>query len=324
MHRISACAVVLIIVVVGCSSVEPTPIPLFTQSPIRAPSTFGSPLPRSSVDRSLLAGRILYHSNDSGDFDIYVMDVSKGDVRQLVSGPGNDVDAIWSPDGNRIAFSSDRDENHEIYLLNIDGGDLQQLTSDPASDWGPTWSAEGNYIAFASDRNGKMHLFVMDSDGTNQHPLEPESETAGWAPAWSPVRNEIVFVSDRDGDSDLYLVQLESSSVIPLTFNDRQDERPAWSPDGDQIVYMGAKENTSLFDPDEIYIIPRLGGEPRQLTDDLVGDILPTWSPDGEWVAFSSSQGDSWNIHLAPVSGIGDRFQLTNNSAWNRGACWGP
>jgi len=165
---------------------------------------------------------------------------------------------------------------------------------------------------------------VMNSDGTNQRPLDLESETIGWAPAWSPVRNEIVFVSDRDGDSDLYLVQLETSVVTPLTLNSLQDERPAWSPDGDQIVYMGAKTSTTLFDPDEIYVVSRLGGEASQLTDNLDGDITPTWSNDGHWIAFSSSRGGGWNIYIQPASGAGGVLQLTDNSAWNRAPDWGP
>jgi TolB protein len=112
--------------------------------------------------------------------------------------------------------------------------------------------------------------------------------------------------------------------VTQLTFNDRPDERPSWSPDGNQIVYMGAKENTTLFDPDEIYIIPREGGDPRQVTDNLVGDITPTWSPDGYWIAFSSSRDAGWSLYVMPISEAGHVLRLTNNSAWNRSPCWGP
>jgi TolB protein len=272
----------------------------------------------------MLSGYILFHSNQNGDFDLYIVDVSSLAWQRLTNTPGDDVEGAWSPDGQKIAFSSMRDGNFEIYVMNADGSDQRRLTNNPATDWGPTWSPDGAHIAFASDRNGQMQLFMMNADGSNQHPLAPETETFGWAPSWSPKRNEIAWVSNHDGDSELYLIQLETSKVVQLTFNDLQDERPAWSPDGEQIVYMGARERTSLFDPDEIFIISRTGTPVRRLTNNMVGDITPSWSPDGQWIAFSSARNGGWNIFVMPISGEQSVIQITANEWWNRGPRWRP
>jgi tricorn protease len=86
---------------------------------------------------------------------------------------------------------------------------------------------------------------------------------------------------------------------------------------------MGAKENTVVFDPDELWVMPREGGAPRQLTDNLIGDITPGWSPDGAWIVFSSSRDGGWNIYIMPASG-GDVQRLTQDTARNRGPRWGP
>ncbi len=290
------------------------------ESPLGIPVnlTSVSPIPPS------LNGHILFHSNNSGDFDIYVINANGTGMRRLTSTSGDDIEASWSPDGQKIAFTSQRDGNYEIYIMNTDGSEQQRLTRDPATDWGPTWSPDSKKIVFASDRNGQMNLFMMNADGSDQRPLLTNFGSKAWAPAWSPVGEEIAFVSDVDGDSELFLLQIESNTVLQLTFNERRDDRPSWSPDGSQIVYMGAKADTSLFDPDEIYIIPRLGGTPRQLTDNLIGDILPCWSPDGEWIAFSSSRNGGWNIMVIQVSNPSNEMMLTFNSAWNRDPSWGP
>jgi Tol biopolymer transport system component len=306
----------LLIPLVGCASGGSS---LATPwSGAAATTTFESPLLGAPT------GRLLYQSDVDGDFDIYVMAADGTSVRQLTNSPGDDLEGAWSSDGRRIAFTSNRDGNYEIYVMEADGSGQRRLTTDPAVDWGPTWSPDSTEITFASDRSGEMALFVMTVEGGGQRPLGPGGHVAGWAPAWSPTRPETVFVSNRDGDSELWVLDLECGTVRQLTFNDRQDERPAWSPQGDQIVYMGARENTLLFDPDEIYIISRLGGEPRALTDNLVGDITPTWSPDGRWIAFSSSRAGGWNIYVQDVSGSGAILQVTSGAASNREPCWGP
>ena len=65
-----------------------------------------------------------------------------------------------------------------------------------------------------------------------------------------------------------------------------------WSPDGKQILYIGAKENAALFDANELYIVPRRGARPA-LTDNLDGDVTPSWSPDGTWIVFSSDRKEA-------------------------------
>jgi TolB protein len=309
----------LIVTATGCNgSTMPEESPL---SPPDTPTgTFDSPI--SSPD----LGQILFHSDRSGSFDLYLINVDGTGLQQLTDAPRDDVGGVWSPDGSQIAFASNREgeQNYEIYVIDADGGNERRLTDNPAKDWGPSWSADGSTIAFTSDRDGKRRIYVMDADGANQRVLEPVEENLGWAPAWSPVRNELLFVSDRDGDSEIYLFQIDEGSVQQLTFNELQDERPAWSPDGEQFVYLAAKEQTSVFNPEEIYIMSRSGEGRRQLTDNLEGDITPSWSPDGDWIAFSSSRQGSWDLYRLRSDGEGEAIQITSGEGWDRSPAWRP
>jgi Tol biopolymer transport system component len=306
----------------ACSQTAVVPIPTNEAST----QVFASPLPTpQSPTPRLPGGHIVYHSGpDDTSFHLYMMDSSGDNVRQITRGAGNDTEAALSPNGNQIAFTSSRDGNYEIYLMEKDGSGVQRLTNNPSADWGPTWSRDGKTIAFASDRSSAMRLYVMNTDGTEQRPLLDGAMGDGWAPNWSPTRDEIAFVSNREGDSEIYALDLQTEEVRQLTFNDLQDERPSWSPDGEQIVYQGAKAQTVLFDPDEIYRIPREGGPPYQLTDNLVGDITPSWSPDGTMVVFSSSRDGGWNIYALPALGGTEPMRLTQGTSWNRSPRWGP
>jgi Tol biopolymer transport system component len=316
----------LVVLLAGCVPVN-LPAPTVIQSPVSTvgpQKTDSQTLDASHASNSVLARRLLYYSNAGSDRShIYVMDSDGANAKKLTDSSGDDIEGAWSPDGSKIAFSSDRAGNFDIFVMDSDGQNVQRLTQDPGLDWSPAWSPDGKQIAFSSNRDGEMRLFVMNADGSDQRPLLTGPNGAGWAPVWSPIHREMAFVSERDGSSEIYLLELDSGNITRLTNNDRPDDRPVWSPDGNQILYAGAKENTSVFDADELYIIPRSGGEPRQLTDNLDGDVTPSWSPDGTWIAFSSNRKGEWDIYIMPAAG-GEVKRLTQGGARNRGPRWEP
>ena len=83
--------------------------------------------------------RIAFTSRQNGNWDIYVMDTSGGNLQQLTDEPAKDWHPAWSPDGMRIAFASLRDRNWEIYTMNADGSQQQRITHNDAQDIDPTW-----------------------------------------------------------------------------------------------------------------------------------------------------------------------------------------
>ncbi|HEX3052693.1 MAG TPA: hypothetical protein VHP83_18685 [Aggregatilineaceae bacterium] len=110
-------------------------------------------------------GAVVFTSDRSGNYDIYILDPETGVTTQLTNAPGQDVDPMWSPDGEYVAFASDRDGDFELFVMKKDGTDVRQLTANNAEDRQPVWQPNGLFIMYSSDVNGNWDLFVISADG---------------------------------------------------------------------------------------------------------------------------------------------------------------
>ena len=108
--------------------------------------------------------------------------------RNLTRNGSHDIDAAWSPDGQKIVFRTSRQGKWELYVMNADGSGQRRLTRTAANESRPSWSPDGQKIAFTREAGHNFELYVMNADGTGQRRLTPNSSVARWvAYAWSPA-----------------------------------------------------------------------------------------------------------------------------------------
>jgi serine/threonine protein kinase len=71
---------------------------------------------------------------DTGENDIWVLDVARGVRTRLTFGNASSTFPVWSPDGKWIAYSSDRNGRSNLYRKPSDGSGAEELllTDDPA------------------------------------------------------------------------------------------------------------------------------------------------------------------------------------------------
>jgi Tol biopolymer transport system component len=108
--------------------------------------------------------------------NLYLYDMSSGDVTNLTDDWYSYVHPTWSPDGRYIAFSTDRpqpgDETGNIsYNMNLgimDTRDNNRLNILPvfmgADNVNPEYSADGNSIYFLSDSDGFRNLYRYEKE----------------------------------------------------------------------------------------------------------------------------------------------------------------
>jgi Tol biopolymer transport system component len=199
-----------------------------------------------SPDISPNGKRIVYQSNESGSFNVWVMDIDGGHQTQLTDESGfEDFQPSWSPDGKSILFSRCGEPFGYITYCDIEsmkanGSNEQALLS--AGHWlnvRPTYSPNGSKISFSSDKGGLTStVWVMNADGSSPKRLTKARQRAFW-PDWAPDGKRILF-----GDhccvphSNLWTVRPDGSGLRKLTHvpPDQDAGFASFSPNGREIL----------------------------------------------------------------------------------------
>lgn len=261
--------------------------------------------------------------------DIYIKAVSGRTVTQLTADPAQDIMPAISPDGQRIAFASNRAGSWDIYLISINGGQAAQLTGDRSHELHPSWSPDGSKIVYCrlGEVSGRWEMWVTD---VNQ-PVVSEFIGYGLFPRWCPVtgtgeggRDRILFQRSRErGDRafSVWTVDYKAgdagSPTEIATTTGGALINPAWSPDGQRIVFavvpnpgdMSGSENRPVMA--DLWMSDVNGAGRVNLTAGRFVNLMPAWGPDGRIYFVSDRAGieNIWSIGtekaILAASGVG-------------------
>jgi TolB protein len=267
--------------------------------------------------RGLLAadsGEIAFESNQTGNWEIFLLDLRTGAARNLTKHPADDLSPAWSPDGSKLVFSSDRngDNQPELYVMEADGSKVQRVSTSSNGYRNAGWSPDGGALVVSL---GFGQMYVMNSDGSDERWL-----AYGFSPSFSPDGRWVLYSADTrtNPNSDVFLYDTAQRQITNLTANPANDWGAVWSPDGTRIAFVSSRAGRS-----RIYTMNLDGKDVRSITTQGANDLSPGWSPDGWQIVYTSGENGNTQLYVIDADGS-NPHPITGIKGDNHAPAWRP
>lgn len=153
--------------------------------PERPPVRFASSTARDlHPSFSVQADQVLFTSNRSGAYQIWVANRDGSEARQLTQvAEGWPLAPSWSPDLRRFAFNIQNGERYALAVGSLDAGPVRHVETPGLNARGPRWSPDGKYLYFYARRDGPFGIYRVPADGGA---VEPVNTDVASFPVFSP------------------------------------------------------------------------------------------------------------------------------------------
>jgi eukaryotic-like serine/threonine-protein kinase len=225
---------------------------------------------------------------------LWLADTSSGSLHALTLTNGNEGSPAVAPGGNEVAFSSEATD-FDLILLPTDGGQPRSVLSSTRNELDPAWSPTAAEYAFVTDRSGAPEIWVRSEDGGFEDRIVGaddfgESTTlALGALAFSPDGRRIAYQRyGTDGDYKIWISPRAGGSPVRLNMDERYQNGPTWSPDGNWIAFgLGAP----VRGLGKVAVGARSSAPTMLLGNNIPNFTRPQWSPDGKWILCDTVEG---------------------------------
>jgi len=254
--------------------------------------------PRFSPDGSLIA----YSSRTLTRYPaLRVMRADGTDDRRVADRSGGSG-LSWTPDGKSLVFDEFEidglfSRRSDLRIVDVETGRVRKLTKGlRARD--PDVSPDGKTIVFVRRMGDRSELHTLPIAGGEPTLLTRSTPGTEWSgPRWRPQGD--VIVASRllpGGLLDLVLVDPRTGDVTAITDDRAKDVEPAWTPDGEHIVFRSDRDGVS-----NLYAWRRRDKALLLLTNVLGGAFTPSVGADGRTVVFADYSSRGFDLHTTQV-----------------------
>jgi serine/threonine protein kinase len=199
----------------------------------------GDPMSLNSPRLSPDGKRVAFTAEVSGNYDVWIQDLTRNLRSRLTFDPVRDIAPVWSPDGKIIVFASNRKGVTDLYRKPTDGtGTDDLLWSDGATNKTPNdWSRDGKYLLYRSQTlRGDFDLYYLPMAGDAKPVPFVRTDFSEQNGRFSPDGRWVAYQSDESGRNEVYL------TPFPGAGGKRQvstagGATPQWRADGKELYY---------------------------------------------------------------------------------------
>ena len=208
-------------------------------------------------------GKLVFSSNISGNYAIWVMDADGSNRKQLTFDNRTNMEPETSPDGRYIVYVSFEGRHPHLWRMNADGNNPIQLTSGGDEDL-PRFTPDGKWVVYHSIKNTRYSIQKISVDGGDPVELVKETSTQ---PDVSPDGKLVACFAQPENSTawKMIVAPIEGGAhraVFDLPAGvDGEWPGLRWSPDGRSLIYVTTEQGVS-----NIWSQPLAGGEPTALT----------------------------------------------------------
>jgi eukaryotic-like serine/threonine-protein kinase len=175
---------------------------------------------------------------DSGENDIWVLDLARGVRTRLTFGPVANTSPVWSPDGKWIAYMSKRGDHFGLYRKHADGSGTEEVLATLDQAVLPTqWSRDGKYLLYTqrdSEAHGQIWALALEGERKSQKVVSRGSNGQ-----LSPDDLWLAYSSSESGAIEVY-VEAFGGGQGKWQVSAEGGTLPQWSRDGRELYYMDA------------------------------------------------------------------------------------
>lgn len=294
---------------------------------IKAPAGLKTIEPTFSPD-----GRYIYYSRRNGawnynaqlpQYQIATYDRENGTNANITSRYGSAFSPTLSPDGQWLVYGSRYEDQTGLILRNLKSGDekwlaypVQRDDQESIAPLGvlPAMTFTPDSKQLLASYGGKIHRIPVSGGNAVEIPMDVdlEIEMGPRVKFDYPISDEkdMIVTQIRDGAPSpdgsklaftslnrLYIMDMPNGEPKRLTSADMTEAQPAWSPDGNSLVYVTWEDATG----GSMYKV-NIEGRPRpvKLTKESAIYSTPVWNKNGEIVF---TQGSAQNLREAAGPG---------------------
>jgi len=251
-------------------------------------------------------------------YQIYVLDLSSGDVTRISPGMGKTTCAFFRPRSDEILFSSthldpkskqyqdeeiafrasgkerryswDYDPEMEIFAHSEKTGALKRLTTARGYDAEASYSPDGQWIAFSSMR-----------DAYNRTLTDREKKALDENPSYF---------------AEIYIMRADGSQQKRLTNVPGYDGGPFFTPDGSRIIWRQFDEMGLIAN---VWTMKLDGTDAKQITDFGSMSWAPYVHPSGQYVLFSSNKlgFENFEVFMVDMQGTKEPVRVTYSDGFD-------